>query len=240
MASLTLNQTNIFVLFWNLEYLHPKESYVIYPEVICQRTDPLHPLPLGLGKQEREAICLLDSDSVCASCTHNMGHLLPLTIRQDRSRCWRALLHNWSHYITKLISSLDPGPGLYFDMVKTHWPVRSDLWDQTKHSGGERGNDPQKPPDDCILPFHIPWRMVNSTPTSRQSQMAPGFVTQQWIPLGNITTRDLNIWQVSRHHSSDMTTVAPTQRKACDWVEERWFCQVSDIWELPQGKGFPR
>lgn len=40
-----------FVLFWNLEHLHSKDSYAFYPEVIFQWTDPLHPLSLWNGEQ---------------------------------------------------------------------------------------------------------------------------------------------------------------------------------------------
>lgn len=88
-----------FVLFWNSQYLHPQDSWFIYPEVICQWTDPLQPLSLGTRKGEREVVCLLESDATWASHTCSMGYPLPLAIRQNRTRCQRALFHNWSHSI---------------------------------------------------------------------------------------------------------------------------------------------
>lgn len=91
--SLTIKLTS-FVLFWNAEHLHPKDSY---PELICQWTDPLQPLSLGAVKGGREVICLPETYSAWASHTHSMSHSLPPDIKQNRSRCLTALLHIWSH-----------------------------------------------------------------------------------------------------------------------------------------------
>lgn len=111
-----------FDLFWNAEHLHPKDSY---PELICQWTDSLQPLYLGVGKGEREVIYFPETYSTWASHMQGMSHSFPLATRQNRSRCLTALWHSWSYNISQLISDPDPGPGLCFNMVKTCWSLRS-------------------------------------------------------------------------------------------------------------------
>lgn len=94
--SLTI-KWNSFVLFWKAEHLHPKDSY---PELICQWTDSLQPLSLGVGKGERGVSSLPETYSTWASHMHSMSHSSPLALRQNRSRCLTDWLHNWWHNIS--------------------------------------------------------------------------------------------------------------------------------------------